>query len=77
MKQTIKVTIKSVGNTWQVSNDRGKIWTHMLEYNSNQDTSRNAMIAAVASGMLTATIAAHLAHTQAEELTYELTVNEE
>lgn len=74
MNQTIKVTIRSVGNTWQVSNDRGKIWTHQLEDNSNDDPSRNAAIAAVASTMLTATIAAHLAHSQAEELTYELTV---
>lgn len=77
MKQTVTVTIKSVGDTWQVSNDRGKIWTHQLVGNSNQDISRNATIAAVATAMLTGTIAAHLAHSQAEELTYELTVNEE
>lgn len=77
MKQSVTVTIRSVWNTWQVSNDRGKIWTHQLEYNSNQDISRNATIAAVATAMLTGTIASHLAHSRATELTYELTVKDE
>lgn len=76
MKQTVTVTIRIVGNTWQVSNDRGKVWSHHLEDNSNQDTSRNATIAAVATSMLTGTIASHLAHSRATELKYELTVKD-
>ena len=77
MKKTVTVTIRSVGDTWQVSNDKGNIWTHQLEGNSNQDTSRNATIAAVATAMLTGTIASHLEHTQSDVLIYELTVKDE
>lgn len=77
MKKTVTVTIKSVGDTWQVSNDKGKVWTHQLVDNSKKDTSRNAAIAAVASAMLTATIASNLAYSQSDVLIYELTVKNE
>lgn len=77
MKKTVTVTIGIFDKTIKVSNDRGMSWTHQFESNSNRDTSRNAMIASIASAMITATIASHLRHSQADELTYELTVKSE
>ena len=71
---SVIVTIKKEKGFIRVSNDKGKEWRFPCDNGVEEDTSDAAAVAVVANSMLTGTIASHLQHSDAKELTYKLTL---
>ena len=74
MTKSVMVTIERQPNKVVVSNDQGKKWTFPIEEPTKDDTSINGVVAAIASAMLTGTIASQLKNSNASTLRYMLTV---
>lgn len=75
MKKTVKVTIKRDGNTVLVENNLGKSWEFVNAEDPRNDTSVAASVAAIASALLTGTIASQLKELNSPKLVYELSVS--
>jgi len=74
MNMSVIVSIKKEKGLIRVSNDKGKEWIFPFNDGVEVDTSDAAALALVANSMLTGTIASHLQHSDAKELTYKLTL---
>lgn len=74
MKQTVKVTITRDGETIRVETSNGKSWDFLNVEDPQNDTSVTASVAAIASALLTGTIATQLTKLNSPKLTYELSV---
>ena len=74
MKKTVTVMITREGETVRVENNQGKRWDFRNVEDPQNDTSVTASVAAIASALLTGTIASQLKGQNTPKLTYELTV---
>lgn len=74
MKQTVKVTITRDENIVRVETSNGKRWEFLNVEDTQNDTSVTASVAAIASALITGTIATQLRKSNNPKLTYELIV---
>lgn len=74
MKKTVTVMITRDGDTVRVENNHGKSWEFINAEDPRTDTSVAASVAAIASALITGTIASQLKESNNPKLTYELSV---
>lgn len=74
MKKTVTVMITRDEDCVRVTNNYGKSWEFTYAEDPRNDTSVAASLAAIASALLTGTIASHLKEVNNPKLTYELSV---